>query len=270
MGLKQLYWGISNFVFWNILVKLKWILFRLFKSKNEKNVFSIGIVTYIARYENYFSSLINELTKLFPSTEIIVVANGYYDKNKQLSYLRDIESSLSRFSNVRLVKKVEPMGLSSLWNEIILTANSANVFLLNDDIKVAPGIENELRSIRTDGVCLINNSWSHFFINKKITETIGFFDEGFKGIGNEDQDYEFRMLMKGRTIKNVYLKNIKSLNDMPSDYSYGKNIEIANNKYSKVNYDYFLSKWQIHESEQHGYTYSPKFKLWFKPNNANS
>jgi predicted glycosyltransferase involved in capsule biosynthesis len=151
-----------------------------------------------------------------------------------------------------------------------LTANSKSVFLLNDDIKVAPGIENEFRSIITESVCLINNTWSHFLLNRKITEEIGLFDEGFRGIGNEDQDYEFRMLLKGKKVENVYFKNIKSLIDIPVDYSYGKSIEIANSKYSKVNYDYFLSKWQINEFEQNGFTYSSKFKLWFKPNNSNS
>ena len=43
---------------------------------------------------------------------------------------------------------------------------------------------------------VINQSWSHFMISREVIIRVGWFDERFPAIGNEDEDYESRLGFK--------------------------------------------------------------------------
>ena len=244
----------------------QWKKFDASKIKNHTGEkFSIGIVTYIARYDRFFKQLIHQLTSIFPDVEIIVMINGHYDLAAQNEYLKKISGQLNQFQNVKYTTHHNPEGLSKLWNKIILNASTEHVFIFNDDISVSPKLREELFSMKKDTITLINNSWSHFMISKKIIHEIGWFDERFPAIGNEDQDYEFRLLAKQHIPNVVYNGEIKNLVEQPTTYSYGKNMKTVNGKYSADNWNFFTKKWEISAEEKPNYLYSTKFNLWFNP-----
>jgi hypothetical protein len=69
--------------------------------------FSIGIVTYIRRYDAYFKPLIKQLDELFPNVEKTVVVNGFYDQEAQAKYLKDVTEFLKSTTVTNLVKYQE-------------------------------------------------------------------------------------------------------------------------------------------------------------------
>ena len=267
MKLKAIYWRIRDRIFWKYLAPLQWKNFQIeLKSPAKKQpAFTIGVVTYIARYETYFKKLIHQLAILFPETEIVVIANGYYDIGAQNKYIKTLKKQIEVLSNVKCIVKEKPEGLSKLWNTIIIHSSNSQVFIFNDDISISPYLKRDLCLIKTNGLCLINNSWSHYLIHKSILNKVGWFDERFEGIGNEDQDYEFRLLNAGILIENYYTNKIRNEVEQPSDYSYGKDMQVVNNKYSAINEIHMNKKWNIYTKEQANTIYSKKFNIWYDP-----
>jgi len=265
--LKQTYWKARDFVFWKFIVRLQWFAFNKNKilKGNHHEKFSIGIVTYISRYDSFFKKLIVQLTRIFPDMEIIVIVNGYYDLEAQKNYLEKISAFLNQFPNVKYVSYHEPQGLSKLWNNIITNASHEHVFILNDDIIISPSLRKELIQMPKNTLTLINNSWSHFLIAKKTVQEIGTFDERFIEIGNEDQDYEFRLIAQNHRTETILINKIKSVVEQPLDFSYGKNMKTVNKKYSLANWNFLNKKWDISTEKKENYLYSSKFNIWFNP-----
>ncbi len=269
MEIKHAYNRFIQFGYWEFMVPLMWLLFYrtgLFKSSKSKSAtadFTIGIVTYSARYDKYFKDLIKKISAIFPEVEIIVMINGYYDQTVQEAYLKRITGQLQNLKNVRYFIQDQPTGLSKLWNSIILRSKDRNVFILNDDIKISPKFAKVLWNVTGNRLCLINNSWSHFLITKDIVAKNGWFDERLTGVGNEDQDYEFRMIVNALPIETVYTRELKNEVEITKDFSYGKEIKVVNRKYSGVNFEFFSSKWNLYECETPGALYSTKFNIWF-------
>ena len=102
---------------------------------------------------------------------------------------------------------------------------------------------------------LINASWSHFIISKDTVKSIGWFDERFPGVGNEDQDYECRLALNQITPSLFRVYGIKNIIFNTKNFSYGEQIEVSEKKYVKLNKIFFDSKWQISDFEQSGFTY---------------
>jgi len=264
MGLKQIYWKLRSFIYWRYIAPFKWRNYTN-DSSNQTSHFTIGIVTYIARYDSYFKKLIHQLSVLFPNAEIIVMVNGYYDEKAQTEYLKKVQNQLQSLLNVSYFVEEKPTGLSKLWNTLLIKAKHPLVFIFNDDISISPSLKEELQAMRTDTICLLNNSWSHFLYNKATLRQVGWFDERFTGIGNEDQDYEFRLANAGVKLDIIYCNKIKNEVDLPSDYSYGKDMLTVNKKYSASNETHFKNKWTTYPTEQKNTIYSKKFDMWFDP-----
>lgn len=267
--LKNFYWKIRAYVFWKYIVNYQWKNFDITKNKHYINKtkpdFSIGIVTYIARYDRFFVKLIEQLSSIFPEVEIVVMVNGYYDHVAQKAYTDKLSLFLSKFPNVKFEVHEQPESLSKLWNKIILNSSNENVFIFNDDISTSPLLRDEIFDMKKGNLSLINNSWSHFMINKKVIRRFGWFDERLPGIGNEDQDYDFRLIAKNEHPEIVYINKIRNLVEQPTDYSYGKTMKVINNKYSADNWEFLNKKWIISAEKQENLLYSTKFKVWFNP-----
>lgn len=263
-NIKKLYWKYNHKFFWNVIAPIKWLLFQ--PSKRDPNTelnFSIGIVTYKARYEKYFQDLIRKLCLIFPDAEIIIMINGYYDEAMQREYLGKITKQLDAYSNVKYFTQEKPTGLSKLWNQIILNSKHESVFILNDDIRITPGFRKDLIHVNKNDVCLINNSWSHFLITKQLVEKNGWFDERLTGVGNEDMDYEFRMIINELPINSVISKNLKNEVELTTDFSYGKTEKVVNKKYSAANWEFFKTKWDVSDNKFDNSIYSGKFNVYF-------
>jgi len=246
---KRLYWS---------LIPLIWKFFKLERGKERSNfIYTIGIVTYVDRYSLFFKPLIKNLVKIFSDTEFIIAVNGYYDQGIQKKYLTEIKAYLSSFTNVKIVDFMEPQSLSKLWNLIIINSTSAKVLIFNDDILISPTFRRHLErsDVLKSDIGIINSSWSHFIISNKIVLKIGWFDERFPAVGNEDQDYECRLVMNDLLLSNHKIKGLKNVVFLTKNFSYGKKVDVEEKKYVKQNKIFFDSKWNLSKVPISGYKY---------------
>jgi hypothetical protein len=210
---------------------------------------SIGIATFMDRYESCLMSLVQKLTFLFPNTEIIVVANGHVKQPEQQEYLSNIRAFCRLYQNIRLFTHQQPEGLSAIWNETIQNATSDKVLLLNDDVDIKTSFKTFLIKAASEEseIQLINHSWSHFIISRLLLETVGEFDEGLKEIGGEDDDYAARLAMQGVQIQYLKTSSIKSKLKAHQKKlkvnSYGRNMYEEEYGYSSYNSRYLAAKW---------------------------
>ena len=245
--LKKLLWSFLH-VFWNI----EWFINsgKIIHRKNDKNL-SIGLVTYVDRYDTFFKPLIKKLSQSFPKNTIYVNVNGYYDQEVQSTYLKAISLEVVKYSNVVLIKHNKPKGLSSLWNELIFKSKSEKILILNDDLNISRRFSNNLFKITMNcsNVILLNRSWSHFLITKTLFKKVGKFDEKFIGVGNEDQDYEIRMNFLGIIPETISIKGLRNIVFKTKNFSFSKNENVTKEKYSKSNEIVFHNKWEFSSSE---------------------
>lgn len=254
----QLYWQAA---------RLGWRFMPLkIAPKIRNHHYSIGITTYLDRYETLFKPFLLQLLKIFPETEIVVTVNGHYDRASQLLYLENIRCFLKQFPNVKVITFVEAKGLSKLWNLLILNSSNERLFILNDDLEISPLFRRDLEKsgILSKGIAVINQSWSHFMISRKIVSLVGWFDERFPAIGNEDEDYESRLVLKHIELCFFHFRSIKAILTIPVTYSYGEQVDIINTKYLKSNKVFFDTKWDTVAEPTEGYQYVRILNAWVK------
>jgi len=166
------------------------------ESSNKIDDLSIIITTFEARFFEYTIPLITALRTEI-NLPIFVIINGNYTKEKNNYMLQKFINELGKFSNIYPTAFSNFHGCAELWNTGIITADSEYFLILNDDIHVYPKlIKNKLVLIKEliiqNELVTINRSFSHFGISRKCIEEVGFFDEHFIGIGEEDRDYFYR------------------------------------------------------------------------------
>jgi hypothetical protein len=224
-------------------------------SEISNEVYTIGITTYIERLHSYLIPLIKQLHFQFPDTQIIVAINGYHNAEKQQAFLKEIRTFLDQYPNVSYFDYAAPQGLCTLWNGIVLRSKTEKMLLCNEDLKTSKTFRSHLESSRIfdHEFALINGSYSHFMISKKMMSEVGWFDERFPGIGYEDHDYEIRMAMKGHVVKEVNVDGLKNETAIPKDWSYGDDHSVIFGKYSGPNGDHYFKKWSISDTPKDGY-----------------
>lgn len=208
------------------------------------NDYSIGVVSYLGRYEAYFKPLITQLAKIFPDKDIVCVLNGHYDKLKELDYLRSVTQFLTQFKNVRYVTFEDNQSLSKCWNWLAILSKRERVLIMNDDLSVSGIFRHSFESaiVKHPDFFTINHSWSHFLISGKIIKKIGWFDERFVGVGMEDGDYACRMAEAGIPIVNSDLVGIKNIVAKTNNPGWA-NVSEAAGKYTKANTEMYNNKW---------------------------
>lgn len=254
LGLRKILYAIR----WSFWVALWPFFYRKHRTADLTNTrFSIGVTTYAARYNTYFKRLILQLSALFPDTEIVVSVNGYYDPDKQRAYLRELHEFLIKFPHVRYSVFEESKGLSSLWNRLIDRSSHEKIIVLNDDLELSPLFRFflERSAILDHEVAVINKSWSHYLISRSVIGRIGWFDENFPAIGNEDWDYACRLTLAGQEPVQVKVRGIRNIEDHPDDFSYGNDLQLVNGKYARTNRDYFYSKWILSPEPRDGFVF---------------
>lgn len=228
---------------------------RNLEYKNE--CYSIGITTFLDRYRVLLKPLVKRIVYCYPLTEIIIVANGYYDTQKQMKYLSKIEKFCSKYENVRLITFVNPQSLSKLWNIIINKSKSENVFILNDDIMFLSSFRRMIDNINLthNSLVLINNSFSHFIISKLLVKKIGYFDERLKELGGEDYDYLVRVTIQRIDIKTILVEGLASYKPKLRMNSFGQLTRKQAGGYSNYNTDFLHKKWEITSKSLPGFTF---------------
>ena len=254
------YWAIINF-FWRSKP------FK--KAKGVSNtVFSLGIVTYVARLDQHFIPLLRQVSHLFDDTEIIIAINGYHDESIQLAYLKKMNDLLSDFPNIKCVQYTHPQSLSMLWNDLIKHSSYSKTLIFNDDLQLNGKFRKNLNNsgLLGEDVSIINSSWSHFLISKKTVSQVGWFDERYFGVGFEDHDYEARLMLKGVSVPNYIVKGVKNIVFITTDFSYAQLVETVGKKYIKGNEAFFHKKWSIKKEPVEGYVWVRILKGYAKLN----
>jgi hypothetical protein len=248
---------ISWFFFKRILENPKYV---------KNNSFTIGITTFMDRFENCLKPLVKKVSILFPHCQIIIIANGHVKSSQQSIYLEKIVRFCKSFNNIELFTFQEPRGLSHLWNHIIKSSQHSKILMLNDDIKIkmkfAKFIDTD--GILTESIATINSTWSNFLISKEIINRIGLFEERLLEIGGEDDDYIARLAIVGIYPINYKTNTICNLGKKPKINSYGKDPKNEGN-YSKYNTDFiFNKKWKVSKAYFDGAVYIPnrQWKYW--------
>ena len=229
--------------------------------------FTVGIVTYIIRF-SMFQAVLEKLHHAFSDRRIIVAVNGYYKPDLQKEYLARLQEFTSGFPNVLLIPHYQPQALCKLWNEIILSSVTEKIFIVNDDIDISPGFREVFldSGILEREITLINGSWSHFVISKKIVAQVGWFDERLMGVGGEDWDYEARMAFTGTPLSLSTLRGIRNLSIYTTDFSFGENVERVERKYTKSSSDFLHRKWRVALPDDPDARYVRIWNNYVKPN----
>lgn len=259
-----------------VFLKLRWFFFNKFswiikrnlftKPKSNSSEYTLGVVTYIARW-SIFRKICLQLCWLFSDKKIIVIANGYYDEEKQKKYLIKLSQFLEKKTNVLLICFNEPQSLSKCWNTILLNSKTEKTFILNDDLILSAGFRKEIDNIGilNNDLSIINSSWSHFLISTKIVNNVGWFDERIYGVGGEDWDYEARCVFKNILVNDQPIKTIYNNSIFTRDFSYGKNVETVSGKYTKSSSDFLFTKWEICNKNDVEGKYIRIWKNYVKP-----
>lgn len=216
--------------------------------------YTIGVVTYHARFDQYFKPLIERLARIFPDVAVVAILNGHPDQTLQLKYLKEATDFLRRFNNVKYIAHTDHQSLSRCWNQVVILSNTENILILNDDTNVSELFRSEFEPhVGENLVTTINRSWSHFLINKDAIRKVGWFDERFLGVGHEDGDYAYRMTMAGIKLSNLAcdgVRNFVAKNTDPGWQAISKTS--SGNKYAEVNREFFYKKWRTPVNSEPG------------------
>ncbi len=230
--------------------KLYWFLTKLINKpiseQQNKTDLTIGITTFKAR-KRQVKDLISRMKFIDKNINIVIAINGDYNESEQLRYLEEIKKYCNRFINIKIIEYIKPEGLSKLWNQIIINSKSDRILLLNDDVLFKKDFLIRLiqENVFKSEIALIDNSFSHFIINKTIIHKVGWFDERFDEIGGEDDDYHVRCELLSIKIERYNLFILKNHKPKLKINSYGKIIADQKSGYSNKNSEFLFKKWDI-------------------------
>ena len=250
---------------------IKWMIVpRKFIRKKEDLPLTIGVTTFADRFKGCLIPLIKKLHAMFPKAQLLVLANGDVDEDKQAKYLTELREFCAAYHNLELYDHLQPVGLSKLWNTILLKAKHERVLLLNDDIQIGVNFANflGLSGILGEEIATIRGSWSHFLINKSLFNKVGYFDERLQEISGEDDDYAARCALLGIKIEDYDTKAIGAKRRRRSRKikvnSWGKDMSQQQSGYSTLNHDFLTRKWETSDKPFEGATFVPNRtpKFW--------
>lgn|GEM_PF-1786561 len=205
---------------------------------------ALGVVTYLGRFEGFFQPLIRRLHFLFPDYEMNIFINGRHNLCKQLQYLKKVTAFLQQYDNVRYMTHISHQPLALGWNRLILMSTRERILLLNDDVFPEMEFRYHLERLKNlPDICSLNGSFSHFLITKKIVRQVGWFDERFLGMGQEDGDYICRMALRGIIHETIPVKGLKNYVAPATDAGWAKLFDVVHGKYAGINFDIFQKKW---------------------------
>lgn len=223
------------------------------------NNYSIGVVTYVERFDKSFKNLAIELQKQFPDIEKNIILNGFPDLNKQLKFIKEATKFLTNLGFTRIISYEKHQSLAKGWNLLIINSDADKILILNDDCEIKPNFRNEFESQIEDRDWLfLNQSFSHFLVSKNTIKTVGWFDERFLGIGHEDGDYARRCAYLGYEYDvNIDCPSLKNLQIKEVNVSYTTDPKQKSGNYSVYNENFFKKKWKHGGDIKNGYFYIP-------------
>lgn len=232
---------------------VSWIYLIMNNNLTDKSTeYSIGVVTYVARFEKFLMPLIKQLAEVFPDREIICIVNGHHNELLQINYLKQVTAFLNQFPNVHYITYEKHQPLAKCFNWIALMSFAPRMLILNDDVSLNLlfRIEFEKNLIQNNNFFVINHSWSHFLISKDFIKEIGWFEERLLGTGQEDGDYHIRIVEKGKEVTKMVCHGIVNY-VAPQENAGWANISSkatsGTGKTSAVNDDFIVKKYLLDE-----------------------
>jgi hypothetical protein len=203
---------------------------------------TIGITTFSKRF-GLLSKLINQIREVNTSDNILICVNGEQNGNFDNQYRKNILDLCLKYDKVYPIFFIEMRGLSKMWNTLIINSNEENILLLNDDLEIYDNrvfetIKSYIKSTEFHGFTRINHSFSHFLVNKKTIDILGYFDERLLGFGEEDGDIYYRCLKNNIKIYDIH---INGFNNLVSNIRH-ENVKSGIGKYSKFNRDFIYNE----------------------------
>ena len=218
-----------------------------FLSKTQEIPITIGITTFVHRFEKYFIPLLKKIREKDPVSEIIVTINGEHEQDFNETYRAEILQFIATQPGVYPIFFPRFRSLAKLWNTIVIHATHDHILLLNDDIQVNdPKFQKKICKALRDNKMrsfLINNSWSHFLISRNELDELGYFDERLLGIGEEDGDMTWRYIKNYKTPpKSFKMKFFHNFAEETMNDHVPTNIKSRpNSKYSEFNRNFMYS-----------------------------
>lgn len=213
------------------------------------NNFSIGITTFDKRFETYFCPLLSQIKSSRPDIEVICTINGITNAGFPQNYRREFLNFISDYDFVYPTFFPQFRSLSKLWNHCLLTSSNDLVLVLNDDVGLHPGFFDYLSQIDESESFTINGSWSHFMANRREIDEVGWFDERFLGIGNEDGDMSWRYNKTlGKRFKNYQLPGVVNLSPQTGGQLENQrelHWQGSITRYSSFNHYFFREKYEV-------------------------
>ncbi len=209
--------------------------------------YSIAITSFDKRFQQYLVPLIEDIKKARPNIEIILNINGPHDDQFNENYRKEVLLFAAKQDRCFPSIYTSFQSLAKMWNRAILRSTNEHILVLNDDLRInldssSPcfftDLEDQLKA-KANLEFKINNSFSHFFISKKLLIEVGFFDERLLGVGEEDGDFAWRYKeIFGKEFPSLEVHNIKNIEAQLVDGSYKKGI----GKYSLFNREFITEK----------------------------
>jgi hypothetical protein len=206
--------------------------------KDHENIEDLAIVisTFQDRFFTYCLPLVQQIRSI-SKVPIFLVVNGKFVEEDKANEYSDFLREVCSYTRVFPICFNSLNGWASLLNAGIRHSDARNLLIMNDDILIDSALFNDdmrfaLAHVSNENLITINNSWSHFIITRQCIRDVGFFDERYLGIGEEDGDY-FRRYSShyGKFPMNENLACFVSINDPSSDNNLSKGI----GKYSLFN-----------------------------------
>jgi hypothetical protein len=213
-------------------------------SDADLDAFGIVIVTFEARQFTRAISLIKQIRLSGVTEPIALVVNGNFHAAFDPKLRQELYLTLASTPNVFPIFIRKFHGLSHNWNLGIRLLGCETTLVLNDDLWVnisnfKAKLYRILNGSSARSLVTINRSFSHFLIRDSALKLIGWFDERFVGIGEEDGDYYLRYSLRfSEPPLDFHTNSIVHFNDSDSgaERKGVSKYSLANLVYSKLKY----------------------------------
>jgi GT2 family glycosyltransferase len=163
-----------------------------------ENKFAIGIPTY-NRFDLLHPALLFYIRD-YPTTKIYVVDNGHQNIGSKIKH-----------PNIEVIENDKNVGVANSINQLcnLIFKNHDYAIILNDDIYLGRKdweVDNLLTNFKKD-LYVTMQDWCAFIMPKKTFKEVGEFDGEFFPAYYEDDDYKYRMKLKGKNIFTIPFLN---------------------------------------------------------------
>jgi hypothetical protein len=206
------------------------------------NNYTIAITTFSLRID-MLNTLINSI-RSHTDRKILLCINGEKDGDFNEEYRKKVLQLCLSYDKIFPIFFVEIRGLSKMWNTLLVHSDTDHVMVLNDDISVTSGdmfqkTQDYINSEEFNGLTLLNSSFSHYVVDRKLIDSIGYFDERLLGFGEEDADIMYRLNKIGMNINTIWVNGLVNIiSQIRQDCIKKGSINNVEHKYSHFNREF--------------------------------